>query len=161
MKKFFKPMECPICHEYYFADDTMLEKKQSDYEGKRDDYCHHCGWKYDLFQIENPNVANLTNKLSLNDYRKWYEDKIHENPNYDYTEDNYVKTPHICPVCGKYKFKDVSSFDICPYCGWEDDELMEENPDEYAGCANPLCLNDFRKDYQNKIKQDPNYKWKK
>ena len=23
--KNFKPMECPVCHEYYFTDDTELE----------------------------------------------------------------------------------------------------------------------------------------
>lgn len=47
--KNFKPMECPICHQYYFSDDTDLEKEDSEYEGKEDDYCSHCGWKYDLY----------------------------------------------------------------------------------------------------------------
>lgn len=32
--KNFKPMECPICHQYYFSDDTDLEKEDSEYEGK-------------------------------------------------------------------------------------------------------------------------------
>lgn len=33
--KNFKPMECPVCHEYYFTDDTELEKEDPDYEGKQ------------------------------------------------------------------------------------------------------------------------------
>ena len=158
--KNFKPMECPICHQYYFSDDTDLEKEDPEYEGKEDDYCLHCGWKYDLYQIEHPDEPNLTNELSLNDYKKWFQSRIDENPKYDYTEDNYTMTPHICPICGKYEFKDTDSHDICPFCGWEDDELMEYDPSNWAGCANPLCLNDYRKDYQQKIKDNPDYKWK-
>ena len=158
--KDFKPMECPVCHEYYFADDTDDEKNEPDYTGKLDDYCPHCGWEYDLYQFEHPDVANLTNELSLNEYKEWFQKKVEENPKYDYTEENYVPTPHICPVCGKYEFKDLSSFDICPYCGWEDDELMEDEPDEWAGCANPLCLNDYRKEYQRLISENPDYIWK-
>lgn len=158
--KDFKPMECPICHEYYFADDAEDEKEMPNYKGKHDDYCVHCGWKYDLFQFEHPEVGDLTNKLSLNDYKKWFENKLAEDSNFDYTDATYVPASHMCPVCGKYEFKDISSFDICPYCGWEDDEVMELEPDNWAGCANPLCLNDYRKEYQEKIKKNPNYKWK-
>ena len=78
--KKFKPMECPVCHEYYFADDTDLEKEDLDYKDKQSDYCMHCGWKYDLYQYEHPEVGDLTNELSLNDYKKWFEGKVLENP---------------------------------------------------------------------------------
>ena len=90
--KNFKPMECPICHQYYFSDDTDLEKEDSEYEGKEDDYCSHCGWKYDLYQIEHPDVPNLTNELSLNDYKKWFQSKIDENPKYDLNTHNLQVT---------------------------------------------------------------------
>lgn len=100
-------------------------------------------------------MPNLTNELSLNDCRKWFQSKIDENQEYDYVEDNYTVTAHMCPVCGKYEFENTDSYDICPYCGWEDDELMESEPDKWAGCTNPLCLNDYCKDYQQKIKDIP------
>lgn len=102
-------MECPICHQYYFSDDTYLEKEDPEYEAK---------------------------------------------------EDNYTVTTHMCPVCGKYEFENTDSYDICSYCGWEDDELMESEPDKWAGFTNPLCLNGYRKDYQQKTKDNPDYKWK-
>ncbi len=39
----FKPMECPICHQYYFEDDSDLEKEDHEYNGKQDDFCGCCG----------------------------------------------------------------------------------------------------------------------
>ncbi len=35
---------------------------------------------------------------------------------------------------------------------------MEDNPD-YSGGTNDLSLNDYRKEYQKKIQENPNYKW--
>lgn len=55
---------------------------------------------------------------------------------------------HMCPVCGKHRFTGYGSFDICKFCGWEDDNLMEDNSD-YSGGTNDLSLNDYRKEYQN------------
>ena len=57
---------------------------------------------------------------------------------------------HMCPVCGKHRFTGYGSFDICKFCGWEDDDLMEDNPD-YSWGTNDLSLNDYRKEYQKKI----------
>jgi hypothetical protein len=54
----------------------------------------------------------------------------------------------ICPVCGKHLFTSESSFDIYPFCGWEDDALMEDQLDKWDGCSNNLCLNKFRARYQ-------------
>lgn len=155
----FVEMVCPVCHEYYFADDTDFEKSLPDYEGHFD-YCHHCGWIYDIEQVQNPNLANKSNDLSLNEYKNRYEQQIKENPNYDYSKVTCFKVPHKCPICGKYEFSDNGSFDICPYCGWEDDDIQLEDPN-YEGGANDFSLNKYKEQYQKIIKENPNYKWEK
>lgn len=51
-----------------------------------------------------------------------------------------------CPVCGKTEFDEYSSFDICPFCKWEDDGL-QGNDHNYAGGANHLSVNEARIEY--------------
>ncbi|MCD8343339.1 MAG: hypothetical protein LUC19_03000 [Oscillospiraceae bacterium] len=60
---------------------------------------------------------------------------------------------HKCPVCGQYEFSEVDSFEVGEVCGWEDDGVQEDDPD-YDGGANPLSLNQFRKEWieENKNK---------
>lgn len=50
---------------------------------------------------------------------------------------------HKCPVCGRYEFPDIDSYDVCDVCGWEDDIVQEDDPD-YAGGANRMSLNQAR-----------------
>lgn len=145
-----KGIECPICHRYFFED-----KQESD---KPQDYCSQCGWVYDLEQMENPDLANKSNELSLNNYKKMYEELISEDPNYNYFGIEQTKSPHNCPVCGKYVFDNDNSFDICPFCGWEDDGIQLSDPN-YDGGANDLSLNQYKEEYKNIIKDNPNYIW--
>ncbi len=50
--------------------------------------------------------------------------------------------PYKCKVCG---MRDIeNSYDICPYCGWEDDDIQNEKPD-YMGGANEMSLNQYKK----------------
>lgn len=66
---------------------------------------------------------------------------------------------HPCPVCGRTIFEEYDSYVICEFCGWEDNALQEEEPD--LGGGPNASLNDCRKQYQEKIKADPNYTWAK
>ena len=61
----------------------------------------------------------------------------------------------LCPVCGKFRFTEYCDFDICKYCGWEND-------DEYdGGGANSLSLEEFKKRYQKYVELNPAYYWEK
>ena len=115
---------CPICGEYYFSAPTDDDPDTGIMQ------CSHCGWIYDPDQINDPECYSSDNKMTLNEYKQKYLKMISDNPNYDYFESTYVPSPHLCPVCGKYSFKDWGSFEICPECGWQDDPLMEAEPDK-------------------------------
>ena len=153
--KRFKEMCCPICDGMYFS-----SPNQDNYDEEIKDYlngevhCRHCGWIYDLDQFENPDSHEGYNKLSLNEYKKDFEEKIKDNPNYDYDDEHKPEpTPHKCPVCGEYMFEDEMSYDICPVCGWEDDDYFE------GGGANDMSLNEAIDDFKNKRHINPNYRW--
>lgn len=154
-------MLCPVCGEMYFSG-----PHKDDYEQEIQEYlngevqCSHCGWIYELEQIKEPDTYIGFNDKTLNEYKKWYEDKIKENPNYDFLEENLLDpVPYICPICGKHEFETHGYCEICPICGWEDDEFQKEEPDDPRG-TNGMSLNDYKKQYEEKIKNNPNYVWK-
>jgi hypothetical protein len=60
----------------------------------------------------------------------------------------------ICPVCGKTEFQKECDYDICKYCGWENDDCFEE------GGANTLSLIDYRNRYHIYVYLNPKYIWK-
>jgi len=54
---------CPICAEYEFEEDF--------------DLCPICKWQYDRVQYDEPDLWGGANKLSINDYKKqWQEEKL-------------------------------------------------------------------------------------
>lgn len=46
-----------------------------------------------------------------------------------------------CKVCGLGNI--AHDFDICEYCGWEADDLQNDDPN-YAGGANHMSLNEYK-----------------
>ena len=55
---------------------------------------------------------------------------------------------YTCPCCG-FKTLDnepPGSFDICPICFWEDDNIQFDDPD-YHGGANKVSLRQAQKNY--------------
>lgn len=66
-------------------------------------------------------------------------------------EDGYlVIERYPCPCCGylTYPVKPGGTFDICPVCFWEDDELSLDCP-EKAFDVNKVSLHDARINYRN------------
>ena len=55
---------------------------------------------------------------------------------------------HPCPVCGKFVFDKWNSLEICDNCGWQDDGIQADNPDEER-CANQISLNQAKISYAN------------
>ena len=155
--KRFKPMMCPVCGNFYFSE-PLEDFKEAELEEylSGNVQCLKCGWIYDLDQAENPDSRDGFNEMSLTEYKEWYQTKIKENPDYDYQEENMPNpVPHKCPVCGEYEFKNIDSHDICPVCGWEDEDYFD------GGGANEMSLKEAKKDFANKRANDPLYKWYK
>jgi hypothetical protein len=56
----------------------------------------------------------------------------------------------VCPCCGNLTLNSPSpgSFEICPVCHWEDDNVQYIDP-EYPYGANGISLEEARRNYQN------------
>lgn len=59
------------------------------------------------------------------------------------------KTRYPCPCCGFYTLTEEppGTFDICPVCLWEDDNVQFEHP-TLAGGANRESLEEARANYK-------------
>lgn len=148
-----KPMECPVCHNFYFTELTNDEIVAG--ETPNSVQCSQCGWFYDLEQLENPDLFDQSNKLSLKQFIKKYKETLKVNPKYVFSESNCPEAkPHRCPVCGEFTFADKDTYDICPVCGWEDDGYFD------GGGANDLSLEEAIKEFKSKRTENTKYKWK-
>lgn len=54
-----------------------------------------------------------------------------------------------CPCCGYLTLGEEppGTFEICPVCFWEDDDVQFEDP-SYAGGANSVSLNQARENFK-------------
>lgn len=66
----------------------------------------------------------------------------------DIREENTMEK-FVCPCCGRKALdeKPPGTFDICPVCFWEDDDVQFDDPD-YVGGANAVSLNVARENYK-------------
>lgn len=153
-EKQIKPMLCPVCGKFYFSELNSDEIELG--ETPNSVQCSSCGWFYDLEQTNDPDLKNQSNEMSLNEYKVWYQNKVKENPKYDYFEEHIPESiPHKCPVCGEYEFPFECSYDICPVCGWEDDGYFE------GGGANDMSLDEAKEEFKQQRIKNPKYKWAK
>ena len=60
---------------------------------------------------------------------------------------NEVKK-YQCPCCGNYTIseKPPGTYEICPVCYWEDDDVQYSDPG-FEGGANDMSLNEAREKY--------------
>ncbi len=66
----------------------------------------------------------------------------------------------LCPICGKHFFKEVNDFNICPFCGWENDG-MQNDDENLSGMANELSQKEYRIVYLKLLNKQPDYVWEK
>ena len=54
-----------------------------------------------------------------------------------------------CPCCGFLTLSEGTheTFEICPICNWEDDDVQFKNPD-FQGGANSESLNEAKRNYK-------------
>ena len=53
-----------------------------------------------------------------------------------------------CACCGEYSLPPASRFEICPACGWQDDDVQNDDP-AFAGGANDVSLEQAQREYLN------------
>ncbi|RUT05051.1 hypothetical protein DSM106972_038720 [Dulcicalothrix desertica PCC 7102] len=55
----------------------------------------------------------------------------------------------LCPCCENLTLEEdrIGSFEICPVCFWENDNIQFDDPD-YEGGANKVSLNQARQNYK-------------
>lgn len=172
------PFKCPVCGKEEFTNLDWFIKEENDnavevykinpISGEKIKitdpieihfvHCGQCGWMYDLKQVLDYDVPGDRNILTVNEYKKEYYQKIKDNPNYNFDEDEAKPIPHKCPICGDFIFKNTNSYDICPVCGWIDDGTDETFDDQYSE-VNVSSISEAQEVFKQKRKNNPKYKW--
>jgi hypothetical protein len=60
---------------------------------------------------------------------------------------------HPCPCCGKLAIFDLGDYEICKWCGWEDDPIQSADPN-YSGGANTFNLNQAKAEFQKRVSKN-------
>lgn len=142
---------CPVCGKEQFDKNDCFV------------FCNQCGWEGNI-NIDD-NMVEL-NGMSTKDYRKVYQEYIKEHPNYIWKKDkealekymdSFRYNDSICPVCGENSFE--PDYRYCYKCGWKYNFVQAEFPD-YDCSSNKLSLNEYKNNYNQLLKNNPNYMWK-
>ena len=51
-----------------------------------------------------------------------------------------------CACCGQWTLPEDSCYEICRVCGWEDDDVQNDDP-QFSGGANDMSLEEARAAY--------------
>ena len=142
---------CPICgKEKFYPEDYFI-------------FCNHCGWEGNI-NVDDKMVE--LNGYSARDYRKVYQEYLKSHPNYIWKEDkdaldnymdSFVDYGNNCPCCGEESYD--SEHIYCYKCGWKYNFVQAQFPD-FDDSSNKLSLNQYKNQYNNIIKNNPNYLWK-
>ncbi|MDQ7814927.1 MAG: CPCC family cysteine-rich protein [Patescibacteria group bacterium] len=70
-----------------------------------------------------------------------------------------METKYPCPCCGFLTLSEQppGTYDICPVCNWEDDNVQYEDTD-FEGGANKVSLNQARKNFSKFGASDVRFK---
>lgn len=157
------PFKCPVCGKSEFDDFDWLLEEDKDIESYSIDsttgklklsdaidtcgvFCEYCGWTYDLKQLLDYDSIGDRNEKSVNELKQIYLTKIKENPNYNFSKEISLPKPHKCPICGKYEFKNICSYDICPICEWIDDGTENIPFDDYSE-VNVISIKEAKEEF--------------
>ncbi len=173
------PFKCPVCGKEEFTnlewfindaqDDNVETYELDQISGKKvivtDPikihfvHCSYCGWIYDLKQVTDYDAIGDRNNKTVNELKQDYQNKLKDNPKYNFDEENSKHVPHKCPICGEHQFKCVTSYDVCPICGWIDDGTEDDPFNDYSE-VNVASINDAKEEFTKNRQLNPKYKYK-
>lgn len=172
------PFKCPVCGKEKFIDlENIIKEDDNDVDVYKIDtisgekikitdqieiycvHCSHCGWMYDLKQVLDYDTIGNRNNKTVNELKVEYQDKLNNNPNYNYDAEISKPVPHKCPICGEHEFKNINSYDVCPACGWIDDGTEDISLDDYSE-VNVISIKNAKEEFKKKRLENPKYKWK-
>lgn len=56
-----------------------------------------------------------------------------------------------CPVCGEKALQHTGGFEICPFCGWEDDGTVGEDEVSVFGANGEYSIRQYREEYKKQL----------
>jgi hypothetical protein len=59
-----------------------------------------------------------------------------------------VEPSENCPCCGQRTLFWRGEYEVCPVCGWEDDGVADDHPDQWLGGPNGISLVEGRENFR-------------